>query len=103
VNHILTHTAGLPAPSMKMPDEAVYEWDTMVKALEESEPFWESGTQCGYHAATFGWLNGEVLRRITGTSVGEFLRSQISGPLAADALVGLSSQEQERVAETVPP
>jgi CubicO group peptidase (beta-lactamase class C family) len=103
VRHILTHTAGLPAPSMKLPDEAVYEWAAMVKALQESELFWEPGTQCGYHAATFGWLNGEVLRRITSMAVGEFLRSQISGPLTADALVGLSQAEQERTADTIPP
>ncbi len=103
VRHILTHTAGLPAPSMKVPDEAVYEWDTMVKALEESELFWEPGTKCGYHAATFGWLNGEVLRRVTGLSVGKFLRSQISGPLGADTFVGLSQPEQERAAETILP
>src|SRR5512136_598461 len=87
VKHILTHTAGLPAPSMKVPDEAVYEWDTMVHSLERSELFWEPGTQCGYHASTFGWLNGEVLRRITGMSVGEFLRSRLPGPLGADACV----------------
>jgi CubicO group peptidase (beta-lactamase class C family) len=103
VKHILTHTAGLPAPSMKVPDEAVYDWDVMVKALEESKLFWEPGTQCGYHAATFGWINGEVLRRISGLTVGEFLRSRISEPLAADAFVGLSWQEQERVAETASP
>lgn len=103
VRHILTHTAGLPGPSMKVTDEAVYDWEAMVKALEESSLFWEPGTQCGYHAATFGWLNGEVLRRISGTSVGEFLRSQISEPLAADATIGLSSLEQERVAETIAP
>jgi CubicO group peptidase (beta-lactamase class C family) len=103
VRHILTHTAGLPAPSMNVPHEAVYDWDAMVRALEASELFWEPGTQCGYHAATFGWLNGEVLRRISGLTVGEFLRSQVSEPLAADAFVGLSSQEQERVAETIPP
>jgi CubicO group peptidase (beta-lactamase class C family) len=102
VRHILTHTAGLPAPSMKVPDKAVYEWDTMVHSLERSELFWEPGTQCGYHAATFGWLNGEVLRRITGMSVGEFLRSRIAGPLAADTFIGLSPQKDERTAETVP-
>jgi CubicO group peptidase (beta-lactamase class C family) len=88
---------------MKVPDEAVYEWDTMIRALEQSELFWEPGTQCGYHAATFGWLNGEVLRRITGMSVGEFIRKQIAGPLRADVFVGLSSQEQERTADTIPP
>ena len=103
VKHILTHTAGLPAPSMKIPDEAVYEWDTMVHSLERSELFWEPGTKCGYHASTFGWLNGEVLRRITGMSVGEFLRSRIAGPLNADTFIGLSQQEDARTAETVPP
>jgi CubicO group peptidase (beta-lactamase class C family) len=103
VRHALTHTAGLPAPSMKVPDEAVYDWDAMVRALERSELFWLPGTQCGYHAATFGWLNGEVLRRITGMSVGKFLRSEIAGRLGADALIGLSRADQERTAETIPP
>jgi CubicO group peptidase (beta-lactamase class C family) len=103
VRHILTHTSGLPAPSMKVPDEAVYEWDAIVHALEQSTLFWEPGTKCGYQAATFGWLNGEVLRRITGTSVGEFIRMQIAGPLGANVFVGLSEEEQARTAETFPP
>jgi CubicO group peptidase (beta-lactamase class C family) len=103
IRHILTHTAGLPAPSLKVPDEAVYDWNTMINALEQSELFWEPGTKCGYHAATFGWLNGEVLRRITGVSVGEFLCSEIAGPLGADTFIGLSRSEQERTAETIPP
>jgi CubicO group peptidase (beta-lactamase class C family) len=103
IRHLLTHTAGLPAPSMKVPDEAVYDWGAMIHALEQSELFWLPGTQCGYHAATFGWLNGEVLRRITGMSVGKFLHTQIAGPLGADAFIGLSQPEQERTAETIPP
>jgi CubicO group peptidase (beta-lactamase class C family) len=103
VRHILTHTSGLPAPSMKVPDAAVYEWETMVHALEQSELFWEPGTKCGYHAATFGWLNGEVLRRITGMSVGQFIRSQISEPLNAEAFIGLTEAEQARAADIVPP
>jgi CubicO group peptidase (beta-lactamase class C family) len=102
VRHILTHTSGLPAPSMKVPDDALYEWHTMVHALEESTLFWEPGTKCGYQAATFGWLNGEVLRRITGVSVGEFISTQIAGPLNADVFIGLSEQEQMRTAETIP-
>jgi CubicO group peptidase (beta-lactamase class C family) len=103
VRHILTHTAGLPAPSVKVPDEAVYDWETMVHSLEQSELFWEPGKQCGYHAATFGWLNGEVLRRITGKSVGEFLRSEIAGPLAADVFIGLNPDEEARTADTIAP
>ncbi len=103
IRHILTHTAGLPAPSMKVPDEALYEWDTMVHALEQSTLWWKPGTQCGYHAATFGWLNGEVLRRITGMSIGKFIRTQIAGPLGADVFIGLSESEQARTDETIPP
>jgi len=103
VKHLLTHTAGLPGPSLKVPDEALYDCQAMVHSLEQSELFWQPGSQCGYHASTFGWLNGEVLRRITGLTVGQFLRTQVGGPLQADALVGLSPQEQERTAETVPP
>ncbi len=75
----------------------------MIHALEESELFWEPGPKCGYHAATFGWLNGEVLRRITGISVGEFIRTQIAGPMGADIFVGLSERDQARAAERIPP
>lgn len=103
VNHLLTHTSGLPAPSMKVPDAALYQWETMVHALEESTLFWEPGTVCGYHAATFGWLNGEVLRRVSGMEVGEFLRTQIAAPLQADLFLGAPATETTRVAETIPP
>ena len=103
VKHVLLHTSGLPAPSMKVPDEALYHWEDMIQYLEQSTLFWQPGTQAGYHAGTFGWLNGEVLRRITGMSVGDFLRSQIAQPLAADTFIGLTSHEQARTAETIPP
>jgi CubicO group peptidase (beta-lactamase class C family) len=102
VRHLLTHTAGLPAPSVKVPDEALYDWDAMVHAFERSELFWQPGTKCGYHAASFGWLNGEVLRRITGVTVGEFLRTEIAGPLNADGYIGLPDAEMACCAETIP-
>jgi CubicO group peptidase (beta-lactamase class C family) len=103
VRHLLLHTAGLPAPSMKVPDEALYEWDSMVHALEKSDLYWQPGKLCGYHAASFGWLNGELIRRITGMRPGQFLRTQIAEPLGADFFVGLSQPEQARTAETIPP
>ena len=103
VKHLLTHTSGLPAPSIKVPDDALYNWEAMVHALENSTLFWEPGTTCGYHAATFGWLNGEVLRRVSGMGVGEFLRTQIAEPLQADLFLGAPVSETERVAETIPP
>jgi CubicO group peptidase (beta-lactamase class C family) len=103
VRHVLTHAAGLPAPSMRLPQEALFDWGRMVQGLEQSELFWKPGEQCGYHAATFGWLNGEVLRRITGMSPGQFIRRHIAGPLKADVIVGLNAADQARAAEIVPP
>ncbi len=103
VRHLLTHQVGLPAPSVDVPDEAVYDQDTMAKALEESTLYWEPGTKQGYHAATFGWLNAEVLRRITGMSAGTFLRTEIAGPLGADLWIGLPESEDARTAEMLVP
>jgi CubicO group peptidase (beta-lactamase class C family) len=103
VRHVLTHTAGLPGFSMKVPDESIYDWDAMIRCLEQSALLWEPGTKCGYHAGTFGWLNGEMLRRITSVSFGEFLRTQIALPLGADVFVGLSDQETPRTADAIPP
>ena len=88
---------------MSLPQAALFDWDRMVHSLEQSELFWKPGEQCGYHAATFGWLNGEVLRRITGMSPGQYIRTHIAGPLKADVVVGLNSAERARAAEIVPP
>jgi CubicO group peptidase (beta-lactamase class C family) len=63
----------------------------------------EPGEQCGYHAATFGWLNGEVLRRITGMTAGAIIRAHITASLQADVFVGLFPAEMERTAEIIPP
>ncbi len=103
VRHLLAHTAGLPGCTMQVPDDAIYDWDAMVHNLAHSTLLWEPGTKCGYHAGSFGWLNGEVLRRITGMSVGEFLRVHIAGPLKADIFVGLTPEEIARAADIIPP
>jgi len=103
IRHLLTHTAGLPALSMKVPQDALYDWTWMTGSLEQSELFWKPGEQCGYHAGTFGWLNGEVLRRISGMSAGQYIRTQIAAPLKADVCVGLNTAEQALTAETIPP
>lgn len=103
VKHVLTHTSGLPAPSFKVPDAALYDWRAMTEALERSTLWWEPGSQAGYHAATFGWLNGEIVRRVSGQSVGQYLRAHIAEPLGADVALGLTSVEQARTVETLPP
>lgn len=103
IRHLLTHTSGLPAPTVKVPDEALYDWAAMIDALERSTLWWEPGTRCGYHAATFGWLNGELVRRISGQSVGQYLREHIAGPIGADVAIGLTESEQARTVETLAP
>jgi CubicO group peptidase (beta-lactamase class C family) len=103
VRHLLTHQAGLPAPSVDVPDEAVYDQDTMAKALAESTLYWQPEEKQGYHAATYGWLNAEVLRRITGMSAGRFVREQIAEPLGADLWIGLPENEDARTADMLVP
>jgi CubicO group peptidase (beta-lactamase class C family) len=102
VRFLLNHKAGLPAIRRRLPLEAIYQWDTMCAALAEQEPWWEPGTKHGYHAITYGWLVGEVVRRITGKSLGTYFRDEIARPLGADAYIGLDARHDGRTAEIVP-
>ncbi len=102
VRSLLNHKAGLPAIRRPLPLEAIYQWDTMCAALAAQEPWWEPGTKHGYHAITYGWLVGEVVRRITGKSLGTYFRDEIAGPLGADAHIGLDAENEGRTAEMVP-
>jgi CubicO group peptidase (beta-lactamase class C family) len=71
VRWLLSHRAGLPAVRHDLPLESLFEWSTFTDALAATAPWWEPGTQHGYHAVTFGYLVGEVIRRISGMSVGQ--------------------------------
>jgi CubicO group peptidase (beta-lactamase class C family) len=73
----------------------------MTAALAAQEPWWEPGTTYGYHALTFGWLVGEVVRRITGKSLGACVRDELAGPLGLDFHIGLAEQHDARTAEIV--
>lgn len=99
VRHLLGHRAGLAAVKALLPGEALYDWDAMVDALAAERPWWEPGTAHGYHAVTFGWLVGEVVRRVTGKSLGTYFREAVAGPLGMDFHVGLPDAEHGRVAE----
>ena len=102
VRWLLSHRAGLPAIRKDMSPQSLYDWSAMTGALAETEPWWTPGTQHGYHAMTFGFLIGEVTRRITGKSVGQFLRSEVTGPLGADFFIGVPEAEDGRAAEVLP-
>ncbi|HXQ62206.1 MAG TPA: serine hydrolase domain-containing protein [Acidimicrobiales bacterium] len=101
VADLLAHRAGLAWIDGTMSVEEMLEWDPVITALERQAPSWPPGTAHGYHATTYGWLVGEVVRRITGMSVGSYLRSEIAGPLDADFFIGLPPSEEPRVARLV--
>ena len=103
VRHVMGHTAGLPGwdPAITMQDQ--YDWDPASKVLAEQAPWWEPGSASGYHAITQGYLIGEVVRRITGKSLGTVFREEIAEPLDADFHIGLPASEDGRVADLVPP
>ena len=98
VHMLLSHRAGLPAVSEKLPDGAAFDWETMTRALERQRPFWEPGTRHGYHALTYGWLVGEVVRRVSGKSLGTFFRDEVAVPLGLDFHIGLDPGHDARVA-----
>ncbi len=99
VRHLLTHEAGLAGVEEALPDGAVLDWDLMIGALERQAPIWTPGQGMGYHAITYGWLVGEVIRRIDGRTCGEFVRDEIAGPLGVDFFIGLPESEDARTAE----
>jgi CubicO group peptidase (beta-lactamase class C family) len=103
VRHVMSHTAGLSGfePSIRATD--LYDWDRVCDLLAAQAPWWEPGTQSGYHAITQGYLLGELVRRATGRSIGTFFREEVAGPLAADFFIGLPESEDHRVADLVPP
>lgn len=89
ISHVLSHRAGLSAPRKDLTIEDVVDWDRMVQILQDQAPIWNPGEGWGYHALTHGWLNGEVIRRITGESVGDYFQNLLTQPLGVDAWIGL--------------
>ncbi|MEO8601535.1 MAG: serine hydrolase domain-containing protein [bacterium] len=101
VRWLLSHRAGLPAVRETLPMEALYDWTMITEALAAEEPWWEPGTAHGYHAVTFGWLAGELVRRIDGRSLGTYFRQEIAEPLGLDFHIGLPDVHHHRVGELV--
>nr|AEM45122.1 hypothetical protein [uncultured organism] len=100
VAQLLSHQAGLPGVTNR-PVKDWYDWTAVTEALAAEKPWWEPGTANGYHAISFGHLNGEVIRRVSGKSFGTFLREEIADPLGADFQCGLPEKDEPRIAEMV--
>jgi CubicO group peptidase (beta-lactamase class C family) len=98
VGMVLAHRAGVTLLSNPLPDGAFLDWAGMIAAIEAQEPLWEPGTRHGYHALTYGWLAGELVRRASGQSLGSFVRTEIAEPLGLDLWLGLPEEIEPRVA-----
>ncbi len=104
IRHVLTHSAGLHRiRSLVSGADRMLDWDHMVDALAAARPAYRPGTRHGYHALTYGWLAGEIVRRASGVPVAEFVRAELADPLGLDGLtLGLPASERHRVAPLAP-
>jgi CubicO group peptidase (beta-lactamase class C family) len=101
VSALLNHKAGLAAIKAPLADTDLFSWEKVTTELARQEPWWTPGTRHGYHAITFGWLVGEVVRRISGKSLGTYFRDEIAKPLGADAHIGIGPEFDARVADII--
>ena len=102
VGMILNHTAGLPALATPVEQGGFFDWEYMIGLLENEEPFWIPGEKTGYHMMTTGWLIGELIKRVTGKSLGEFFNDEVSKPYNLEYWIGLPDSEVDRVAKVTP-
>jgi CubicO group peptidase (beta-lactamase class C family) len=102
VSYLLNHKAGLAAIRAPLRNEDLFSWEVVTRELARQEPWWTPGTKHGYHAITFGWLVGEVVRRVSGKSLGTYFRDEIAKPLGIDAYIGFDASLDPRVAEIFP-
>lgn len=99
VDQLMSHQAGLDGLAMALPDADQYDWNAHVTALAAMAPNWPPGSVCVYHAMTYGFLAGELVRRVDGRSIGRFVADEIAGPLGMDFWFGLPLEQDHRVAE----
>lgn len=100
---LLAHRAGLPCLEPRLARDEALAWRPAVDNLAAQAPLWEPGTRHGYHAVTYGWLVGEVIHRVTGTSPGTHLREEVADPLGLDLWIGLPEEHEARVSRLIPP
>jgi CubicO group peptidase (beta-lactamase class C family) len=101
VRFLLSHQAGLPAVDATLTAEEVWAWEPVIEALAVQKPFWEPGTAHGYHALSYGYLVGEVVRRVSGRSLGTFFAEEVAGPLGLEFFIGLPAELEPRVSPII--
>jgi CubicO group peptidase (beta-lactamase class C family) len=100
---VLSHRSGLSGISAPLTAKDLEDWEKITTLLAAQEPLWEPGTESGYHAVTFGFLVGEIVRRITGQSLGAFFAGEVAGPMGADFHIGIAQHDLERCSDVQPP
>ncbi len=103
VRSVLAHRAGLPVVEADLTRQQVFDGAPVVASLETQTPLWEPGTAHGYHARTFGWILGEVVRRVTGRTLGTYFAEEVARPLGLEFHIGLPEALEGRVATLYPP
>ena len=101
VRWLLSHRSGLPTVDAHLTQSEVCRWQPIVEALAAQKPYWEPGTAHGYHALTYGWLVGEVVKRVDGRSIGRFFADEVAAPLGLDFFIGVPEAEEPRVSKLV--
>lgn len=103
IGQVMSHQAGLPGFAEPTTIDDQFDWARCVARLERQAPAWPPGTASSYHAMTYGWLAGEIVRRVDGRRIGRYVAEEICDPLALDAFIGLPLSEDHRAAEQVAP
>ncbi len=101
VAQCMSHQAGLAAVDTPLTLDEICDKEPVLRALEVQEPLWEPGTANGYHAITYGWIVGEIVKRVDGRPISQFLAEEIAGPLGIDSFIGLPESEEHRVAPII--
>lgn len=103
VGQLLSHTSGLPVWEQPITLDEVFDWEVATSKLAAQAPWWEPGTASGYQAMTYGHLIGEVVRRVAGKTLAEFVASEIAGPLDADFQIGVARSDYGRISPVISP
>jgi CubicO group peptidase (beta-lactamase class C family) len=103
VRHVMSHASGVSGLDQPAVAEDLYDWQTATSRMAAQAPWWEPGTASGYHALNYGHLVGELVRRISGKTLKQFVAEEIAGPLGADFQIGAAESDWDRIADVVPP
>jgi CubicO group peptidase (beta-lactamase class C family) len=103
VRHVLSHASGVSGLDQPAVVEDLYDWDKATSRMAAQAPWWQPGTASGYHALNYGHLVGEIVRRISGKPLKQFVAEEIAGPLGADFQIGAAESDWDRISDVVPP